>query len=259
MGTTALITGASSGIGREIARIHASKKGDLIIVARRKEELEALKSELETNYGVSVTVVVADLSQHGAAHQVYQAIKEKKISVDYLINNAGFGGHGKFHEQKWEIHESMVNVNITALTALTYLFIPDMVANKRGRILNIASTAGFLPGPLQAVYYASKAYVLSLSQALAEELSDTPITVTALCPGPVKTGFAEAAHLEGVEMLKGNVPTAEDVAQIGYEAMLKGDLVKIDDLKLNILLNWILPFLPRGIVLKVSRRAMEKR
>ena len=164
-----------------------------------------------------------------------------------------------FHEQELEINESMINVNVTALTSLTYLFLKDMVLRNSGKILNIASTAGFLPGPLQAVYYATKAYVLSLSQAIAEELSNTNITVTVLCPGPVDTGFQERSQLEGAEILKGDIASAKDVALIGYEAMINGKLVVIDDLKLNFMLNWIVPLLPRRMLLKISRQAMEKR
>jgi short-subunit dehydrogenase len=257
MPKTALITGASSGIGRDLARIHASKKGNLVIVARRLQELEALKTELETAYGVKVFIIQADLSKPGAAQEVYDKTIAHNITVDYLINNAGFGGFGKFSEQDWNTHQSMVDVNISALMALTYLFLQNMISRNSGKILNVGSTAGFLPGPLQAVYYATKAFVLSFSQALAEELSDTGITVTVLCPGPVATGFVEAANLEGSNLVK-NAAASYDVALLGYNAMLKGSLVKIDDFKLNFLLNWVLPFLPRKLVLKMSRERMEK-
>ena len=179
------------------------------------------------------------------------------IQIEALINNAGFGGHGKFHERQWARDEAMIQLNIKALSELTHLFLQGMVARKRGRILNVASTAAFLPGPLQAVYYATKAFVLSFSQAIAEELRDENITVTALCPGPVATEFTTVGDLEGVDTFK-NAASPTSVAKVGYDAMIKGKLVVINDWKLSLMLNWIVPFVPRGTLLKMSRRAMEK-
>ena len=258
MADTALITGASSGIGREFARIHAEKGGDLVVVARRREALEELKVELGNTHDVNVTVITADLSSPEAPQDIYRQVQEAGIQIDYLINNAGFGGHGLFHEREWQQDESMIQVNVMALAELTRLFLPGMVERNRGKILNVASTAGFLPGPLQAVYYATKAFVVSFSQALAEELADTKITVTALCPGPVETGFVKAGNLEGVEAFEQSA-SARSVAEIGYRAMIKGKLIAIDDRKLKFLINWVLPLLPRRMLLRMSRRSMEKR
>ena len=188
---TALITGASSGIGLEFAHIHAEHGGDLVVVARRREKLEELKSDLESKHSIKVTVIIKDLTQPEAAREVYDEVKRMGLDVEYLINNAGFGGRGKFHERRWEDDLSMINLNIVALTALTRFFLPDFVARNSGRILNVSSTACFMPGPLQAVYYASKAYVTFFSNAIAEELHDTNITVTALLPGATESEFGQ--------------------------------------------------------------------
>ena len=257
MKNTASITGASSGIGKELARIHAASGGDLVIVARREQALQELKSELETQQGVRVFTVVADLTREQAPQQIYDQVQQWKLEVDILINNAGFGGHGLFHQRDWKQDQAMIQLNVLALSELTHLFVKDMVRRKRGRILNVASIAGFLPGPLQATYYATKAFVLSFSQAIAEELTEQNITVTALCPGPVATEFAAEAGMEGVRAMQ-KTATAAQVAEIGYRAMMKGKLVVINDWKLSLMLYWVLPVLPRRWTLKLSRRSMEK-
>lgn len=259
MNNTALITGASSGIGMELARLHASSGGDLVIVARREDALNELRRELESNHGSTVKCVAMDLGGQGAAQGLFDRITGDGIEIEYLMNNAGFGGHGYFHERDWSKDESMIQLNVTALTELTRLFLPGMVERKRGRILNVASTAAFLPGPLQAVYYATKAYVLSFSQAIDEEMRSlgTNVTVTALCPGAVATGFVAAGELEGSDLWK-NAKTPESVAKVGYTAMKKGKLVAINELSLSFMLNWIMPFLPRRTVLRMSRKTMEK-
>lgn len=174
-----------------------------------------------------------------------------------MINNAGFGGHGRFFERELAKEQQMVQVNISALTELCHLYLKGMVARKRGKILNVSSTASFMPGPLQAVYYATKAYVTSFSQAIAEEVAEFGITVTALCPGAVATGFVSAGDLEGVGIWK-NAKTAQEVAEYGYNAMMKGELVAFNEAKLKFALEWVIPLLPRKMVLKMSRKAMEK-
>jgi uncharacterized protein len=257
MANTALITGASSGIGRDLARIHARRGGDLVVVARRREALEELKLELEKEHGVSVVCMAADLTEPGAVQRIYDELKQQAVEIDVLVNNAGFGGHGKFYERPWADDEVMIQLNVTTLCAMTHAFVQDMVARKRGKILNVASTAGLLPGPLQAVYYATKAFVVSFSQAISEELLDANITVTALCPGPVDTGFIERAGLDGVALVKQSA-SSMDVAKVGYSAMQAGKLIAFDDWKLGFVLTWIVPFLPRRMVLRLSRRAMEK-
>lgn len=254
---TALVTGASNGIGLALARIHAQKGGDLVIVARSQDKLEQLKAELERDYKVSVTVISEDLSQANAAQRIFKTTEDLGLTIDVLINNAGFGGHGLFHERELEQEQAMMQVNMVALTQLTHLYVKGMVERNKGRILNVSSTASFMPGPLQAVYYATKAYVTSFTQAIAEELASTNVSATALCPGPVATGFVEAGNLEGVEIFK-KAKTAESVAECGYAAMEKGQLVAFNESALQFMLNWIVPLLPRKLVLKISRQTMEK-
>ncbi|MBO1350794.1 MAG: SDR family oxidoreductase [Hormoscilla sp. GUM202] len=255
--TTALVTGASSGIGAELARLHGSKKGDLVLVARREEALNALKSELEGAYGIKATVITADLAQPDAAANIFAATEAAGIQVDILINNAGFGGHGKFHERDLAKDRAMMQVNMRSLVDLTHLYLQGMVSRNSGKILHVASIAAFLPGPLQAVYYATKAFVVSFSQAIAQELSDTNVTSTVLCPGAVATGFVAAGDLEGNSMWD-NAASPESVAKCGYEAMMKGELVAFNEASLAFMLNWVVPFMPRKTVLKMSQRTMEK-
>ena len=259
MKQVALITGASSGIGREFARLHAQKGGDLIIVARRENALLELKQELESESGVLVKPIAMDLTDRSAPKALFEQITAEGIDVEYLINNAGFGGHGLFHEREWAKDQSMIQLNVTALTELCRLFLPAMVQRKSGRILNVASTAAFVPGPLQAVYYATKSYVLSLSQAVDEELRSigANVTVTALCPGAVATEFVAASDLEGNDLWK-NAKSPASVANVGYDAMLQGKLVVINERRLGFMLNWVLPWLPRRMVLATSRKSMEK-
>ena len=257
MNNIALITGASGGIGRDLARIHAEQGGDLVVVARREAALIEVKTELEAAHGVNVMCVAADLTEQNAPQRVFDEVHGAGIEVDVLINNAGFGGHGKFHERPWEKDAAMIQLNVTALCHLTRLFLPGMVERNRGKILHVASMAAFLPGPLQAVYYATKAFVVSFSQAIAEELSDTNVTSTALCPGAVETDFVNAANLEGVEAFD-NAASPRDVAQAGYDAMLAGKLVVSNDWKLTLLKNCFIPLIPARTLLKMSRRTMEK-
>jgi short-subunit dehydrogenase len=259
MENVALITGASSGIGKELAKIHAANGGDLVLVARREKELTELKNSLESEYKVSIVIIPKDLSDTNTPAEIFTETEKLGIQVEYLINNAGFGGHGFFHEREMEKDLAMVNVNITSLMLLTRLYLPGMIERKKGKILNVSSTASFLPGPLQAVYYASKAFVTSFSQALAEELNGTGVTVTALCPGPVATGFFDTANMHGVKMLKAQkAMTPAKTAAIGYRDMMKGRLLSFDNGLLNFSLNWLVPLLPRRWVLKVSRMTMEK-
>jgi uncharacterized protein len=257
MNDTALITGASGGIGEAFARIHAAKGGNLVLVARSSDKLESLKLDLESRHGISVVTIVEDLSLAGSAQRVFSQTQSAGLEVSILINNAGFGGHGKFHERDLSRDEAMMQLNMNTLVSLTHLFLEPMIQRGHGKVLNVASTAAFMPGPLQAVYYATKAFVLSFSQAIAEELSGSGVTVTALCPGPVKTGFVSEGGLEGVKAFK-YAASAESVAECGYEAMDKGKLVAINSGPLNFALNWLVPLIPRKALLKISRRTMEK-
>jgi len=257
MKKVALITGASSGIGLEMTRIHAARGGDLILVARRQEELEKLKSELESKYKIEVLVIARDLSVTNAAEELYKEVKQKNIIVDYLINNAGYGGHGKFIERDWEKDKAMINVNVMALVTLTRLFLPEMVARNSGRVLNVGSVGGFLPGPLQSVYYATKGFVLSFSQALANELKGTDVTITVLCPGATKTEFAQTANMEDVPGFHLIEASAPEVALFGYEAMLKGKTTAIHGF-VNKFFTVILRFIPRVGIRMLSRVVVEK-
>ncbi|WP_299108028.1 SDR family oxidoreductase [uncultured Tenacibaculum sp.] len=257
MKKTALITGASSGIGKELAQIHAAKGGSLIIVARRKEKLEELKTALEVKYDVRALTIVKDLSQPNAAKELYNEVKEKGLEVEYLINNAGFGLRGKFHELPWERQLQMMNLNMVALTELTYLFLPEMVKRNTGKILNTSSTASFMPGPLQAIYFATKAYVTYFGNAIAEELHDTNITVTTLMPGATETEFAKTSGMDKTGLFEKTV-TAHSVAEDGYKAMEQGKLDVVSGLTFaqNLMMKSI-PFTPKRTLLKQIRKMQE--
>lgn len=253
----ALITGASSGIGKEFARIHAEKGGDLVIVARREQKLNDLKKDLEGKYKVQVKVIAKDLTLPNAAKEIYEEVKQAGIAIDYLINNAGFGGRGKFHERAWEKDLAMINLNIVALTALTRFFLPDFVKRNSGKILNVSSTASLLPGPLQAVYYATKAYVTSFSNALAGELHDTEVTVTALLPGATATEFASTSGMDKTDLFN-NTFTARAVAEDGYKGMLAGKLDVIAGVTFaQRLMLSTLPLTPKSLLLPQIRKMQE--
>jgi short-subunit dehydrogenase len=257
-GKTALVTGASSGIGEWLAREHAQRGGDLVLVARGGERLAALAAELREGHDIEVTVIAMDLGVPGAAEQLMQACDDANLQIDVLINNAGFGGHGRFVERGLDKDLQMMQLNMVALTELTYHCLQGMVERGEGRVLNVGSTAGFLPGPLQAVYYATKAFVNSFSQAIAQELKGTGVTVTVLCPGPVATEFVEAADLDGLSAFK-SAPGPESVARKGYAAMERGELVAFNDARLGFLLSNVVPHLPRRQVLKMSEATMKKK
>lgn len=257
MTKTALITGASSGIGAELARIHAAREGDLVLVARREDRLQALKDELERAHGVSVTVIAEDLSEVDAASRIHAAVKRAGIQVDYLINNAGFGGRGLFHEVPWAQSLAMIQVNTIALAGLTHAFLPDFVSRNAGRVLNVTSTAAEMPGPLQAVYFASKAFSASLSNALVEELRHTNVTVTNFMPAATATEFAARAGMEGTTLFA-NTALARDVAQEGYMAMLNGALDAYGGMGLKRrAMQVLVKMLPKSARLRIVRQAQE--
>lgn len=258
MKKTALITGASSGIGLELARIHASKGGNLVLVARSKDKLEKLKNELEQQYGSMVLVIPKDLSNPAAPQEVYDQLQKENVKVDYLFNNAGFGDYGFFHETSWEKEAQMIDLNVRTLTHFTKLFVKDMVHNKSGKIMNVASTASFQPGPLMSVYYATKHYVLAFSEGIANELKGTGVTVTALCPGPTASGFQDAAAMNESKLVKGvKMPTAREVAEYGYRSLAKGRVVAIHGF-MNRIMAESSRFMPRSIVRNVVRKVQEK-
>jgi short-subunit dehydrogenase len=254
MKKVALITGASAGIGTELAKIHAEKGGDLVIVARRKYKLEELKKDLEEKYGVQVYTIAKDLSKSEAALELYDEVKKQGIEVEYLLNNAGFGGQGKFHERKWEDDLAMIQLNIVTLTALTRFFLDDMLKRNKGKILNVSSTASFAPGPLQAVYFATKAFVTFFSNAISNELNDTNITVTALLPGATETEFAKVSGMDKSIGFQQTV-SARSVAEDGYKGMMKGKMDVISGLTFmqKLMLSFI-PITPKKLILEQMRK-----
>lgn len=258
MTNTALITGASSGIGTEFAKYHASKGGTVIVTARREDALNNLKSEIEAAHGVSVHVYALDLGAAGAADKLYERIKSDGLQVDVLVNNAGFGGHGLHIERDLAAEQAMIDLNVKALVTLTQRFGSDMAERGRGKILNVGSTAGFMPGPQQAVYFATKAFVNSYSQAVDQELRPKGVTCSVLAPGYVETEFAQAADLEGTNLIKGGGASAKDVAKLGYDAMMRGELMAFNERRLNFMLNWMVPLMPRRAVLKMVDQMQAK-
>lgn len=258
MNKTALITGASSGIGLELVRIHASKGDNLVLVARRKGKLEELKTELEKAANISVHVIEKDLSLVDAAQEIYNTTSQQNITVDYLINNAGFGDYGKYHESDWNKQAMMIQLNVTALTQLCKLYLKDMTERGNGKIMNVASTAAFQPGPLMSIYYATKSFVLHFSEAIANEVKDNGVTVTALCPGATISGFEDAANLGESKLFKGKkLPSSKVVAEYGHKAMMKGKPVAIHGFMNKVLANSV-RFSPRGMVVKITRMIQEK-
>ncbi|MGZ4890418.1 MAG: SDR family NAD(P)-dependent oxidoreductase [Candidatus Angelobacter sp.] len=253
---TALITGASSGIGLDLAHLMAPDF-DLIITARNQTELEKIARELEAAHGNHVHVIPADLALPESPQQIFSEIERRALPVDILINNAGFGLYGPFAESDSNTSLAMVEVNIAALTSLTRLALPGMIERKRGRIMNVASTAGFQPGPLMAVYYATKAYVIMFSEAIANELKGSGVSVTCLCPGATATKFAGRANMESSRLFKMGAMKSIDVAKAGYKGMMRGKSMVIPG-TFNKLLAQSVRFSPRKVVTLVSRMVQEK-
>jgi short-subunit dehydrogenase len=255
---TALITGASSGIGLELAKLFARDDYNLVLVARRREQLEALGEDLSKQYGIRFRAIAADLADPAAPAKIVRELAAASVAVDIVVNNAGFGELGPFATIDLETERRMIEVNVTALTVLTKLFLPGMLGRRRGRILNVASTAGFAPGPLMAVYYATKAYVISLSEALAEELRGSGVSVTVLCPGPTITEFQAVAHMESTRLFRmPGVMDAGAVARAGYAGLMQGKRMVVPGL-LNQVLPLVIRFSPRAMVVRVARLFQEK-
>jgi len=217
-GETVLITGASSGIGLELARCFAADKSRLVLVARNTTALQSLADELHRERGIQTMVLTAELSRAETPARVFNELQQAGVTVDVLVNNAGFGAHGAFAGLPLRRQMEMIQVNVAAVTDLTGLFLPGMIERKRGGVLNVGSVAGFVPGPGMAVYFATKAFVLSFSEALAEELAGTGLTVTALCPGPTATNFGKVARGPNERKFKSPKMTAEAVARCGHRA-----------------------------------------
>ena len=249
----ALITGASSGIGLELARLFANDGYHLVLVARNRETLAAVADELRAQHGVEVRVAPKDLSLPSAPAELYQELQESGIALDVLVNNAGFGGSGPFLKTDWNTEAEMMQVNIVSLVHLSKLFLPQIVA-RRGKLLNVGSVAGFLPGPYTSIYYASKAFVLHFTEALAEELSGTGATVTCLCPGPVQTNFQKRAHSGGSSRANQRLNMdVREVARLGYEGLKEGERIVIPGWKNRLLTN-LVRALPRNTVTKMVGR-----
>lgn len=255
---TALITGASNGIGHALAQVFACKGIDLVLVARSGQRLQELKQDLEARYGCSVHVFPFDLADLDAAKRLHETLHQQKIDVSILVNNAGVGSFGRFHLSSWEKEEQILDINIKATVYLTRLFLPDMIARKHGRILNVGSTTSFLPNPSMPVYGASKAFLLSFSESLSYQLRGSGISVTTLCPGATRTGFESAAGMHGANLFKSdNLPSALDVAVYGYHAMMNGKQVVIHRTSNSVLVK-LSNLLPRFISLKLAESFVGK-
>lgn len=248
----ALVTGASVGIGREFARVFAAEGYDLVLTARTTDALKAVAAEC-AGAGAAAHVMPADLADPSEPSRLYDEVRAIGRPLDVLVNNAGFGSHGKFWENDAARELATVQVNVASLVHLTRLFLPAMVARGSGRILNVASTAAFQAGPLMAVYYASKAFVLHFSEAIDAELVGTGVTVTALCPGPTRTEFQKRAGVEDARLFRGRVMSADDVARVGFDATMKGKRVAIAGAG-NAALVFLSRFAPRRVVSVVVRR-----
>ena len=256
----AVVTGASSGIGQELARLFAADGYDLIVSARRVERLQQLADELGKAHNTKVHIVQMDIAQAYAGEGLWQAISAISPDIDVLVNNAGVGDTGDFADELPEVIERMIHLNISTLTSLTRYVLPGMIGKKRGRILNVASLAGFQPGgPGMSVYYASKSYVLSFTRGIRRELRSSGVNVTALCPGPTRSGFEEAAHAQKTWLFHWNRPMeASLVALAGYRGMLRGKAVVIPG-ALNKLLAFSPRFAPPAIPLEINRFLLSER
>jgi hypothetical protein len=255
MNEWALITGGSMGIGYELAKVFAANKFNLVLVARNEARLTKVAEELRAEHGVEIKILVKDLSLSNAPQEILDFLRGIPISV--LVNNAGFGWRGAFAECDLQRQAlDMMHVNMDSLVALTRLFVPPMLARKQGRILNVASTAAFQPGPFANIYFATKAFVLSFSTALAEELAGTGVTVTALCPGSTRTEFFERAGMKGMRR-DGLMMDAGVVARAGYHGLMRGKRVVIPG-ALNKLTATLANFVPTGVTTKIVRKINGK-
>ena len=251
--STALITGASSGIGRDLARAFAADGYNLVLVARRAAALQGIGDELAREYRIDASVIGADLATPDGTSRIVSEVSAAGTVVDVVVNNAGFGLQGTVAELPLERQLEMIQVNVTALTALSRSFLPSMLIRNRGGILNVGSTAAFQPGPLMAVYYATKAYVESFTEALAEEVSGTGLRVSCLCPGPTETGFAEAAAITDTNLFRRTVMTSADVARIGYDGWKRGKVLVVPGFS-NRMGMAVVRFSPRPMVRRVVKR-----
>ncbi|MCF2487782.1 SDR family oxidoreductase [Dyadobacter sp. CY347] len=258
-GKTALITGASTGIGYEIAKLFARDGVNLVLVARRKELLERIKTELEQQYSIHVETIAMDLCKTGKASELYQMCKLKNLRLDFLVNNAGYGDYKKVADGKVETYENLLQLNILSLTELTMLFVKDMIVQGSGRILNLGSLAAFQSTPMMAVYAASKSYVMHFTEALYAELKGTGVTATVLSPGVTKTGFVDRAGMATSAFAQGSQLDAAKVAKAGYDGMLSGKLNIVPGLR-NSLMAFGTSITPsRSLLLAISSYVMREK
>jgi short-subunit dehydrogenase len=259
MKEVAIITGASGGIGYEIALLFAQKKIDILIVARNEKKLENIKSAIEQKYNISVFCVATDLATSDGFVDINHCVNTNNLSVNYLVNNAGFGDYGFFTERSMEKYSEMLGLNIISLTELTYYYAKQMIKNGKGRILNVASTAGIQPDPYFAVYGASKAYVISLTEAIHKEFENTGVTATVLSPGATKTKFMERADMSNAKLYESGVMTAKKVAQVGFDGMMRGSLHVIPGFK-NKLLAFFSSIMPSSkLRLNIAAKVMSRK
>ena len=255
---TALITGASGGIGYEFAKLFARDGYNLVLVARNEKKLIEIANKFKTMFGISVKVIAKDLASPTAPEEIFTELQKEGIKIQALVNNAGFATYGLFAETDLKTEVQMMQVNMACLTHLTKLFLKEMVKQREGKILNVASTAAFQPGPLMAVYYATKAYVLSFSEAIANEVQGTGVSVTVLCPGPTESDFQKRADMEQSKLVSGQkIMDAETVAEIGYRGLMNNQTVVIPGLK-NQLLAQSVRVTPRKMVTKLVRKMQER-
>ncbi len=254
---TALITGASSGIGTALAEVFAEHGFDLVLVARDEARLNVLATRLRETHGIAARVISADLSEESSARRIHETVKAMSLDIDVLVNNAGMIVYGEFSGTDFAAELKMIEVNLIALTQLTKLFIPDMLALRKGAILNLGSNGSFVPSPLTAVYSATKAYVLSFSEAIAEELDNTGVTVTALCPGATYSELQLRAGMEDVRLLRRHVLDARFVAEVGYRAVMKGTRIAIPGWRERFEIAAI-RVLPRRFVVRQAKRLLKR-
>lgn len=258
MRQTALITGASSGIGYELSQIFAKNQYHLVMVARGGDKLQEIQNFLTNKYQVNVIVISQDLTKHNAPQMLFDTLNQQQIQIDVLVNSAGFGDYGFFVESSWEKMQQMIQLNIMTVTHLTRLFLPGMIQRGQGKILNLGSTASFQPGPLMAVYFATKAYILSFTEAIANEIQGTGVTATVLCPGPTESGFQVTANQQASKFIKGKkLAKAAEVAQLGYQALTQGKTVVVHGFA-NKLLIFSNRLVPRNLVTHSVRNVLSE-
>ena len=250
---TVLITGASSGIGQDLARLFAADGSRLVLVARRREALQSLADELRGKHNIETIVESLDLADPAAPQQLFDRLNGQGIDIDVVANNAGFGALGNVADLPIDRQLGMIQVNVMALAALTRLFLPGMLGRRRGGILNVGSTAGFQPGPHMAIYYATKAFVLSFTEAVAEEVAGSGVKVSCLCPGPTKTGFGAESGMDATPVFRVGTMRSPDVARIGYRGFRAGKVIVIPGFTNRLAVFWD-RLLPRAVIRKIVKR-----